>query len=114
EKGYDPRDFALVASGGAGPPHAAAIARELFIPTVIIPRFPAHFSALGMLMADERYDLIRTYYAELTAADFAALRQIGREMAEEAKAMLTHDEAASYQLLFDLRYVGQEFTLPVP
>ena len=65
EKGYDPRDFALVASGGAGPLHAVAIARELHIPTVVVPRFPAHFSALGMLMADERHDLVRTYWAPL-------------------------------------------------
>ena len=49
-KGYDPRDFALVASGGAGPLHVLAIARELHIPTVIVPLFPAHFSALGMLL----------------------------------------------------------------
>ena len=73
EKGYDPRDFVLVASGGAGPRHAVAIARELYIPTVIVPRFPAHFSALGMLMADERHDFIRTYYSELQSADFPAL-----------------------------------------
>src|SRR5262249_1176988 len=65
-KGYDPRDFALVASGGAGPLHVMAIARELFIPTVIVPLFPSHFSALGMLLADERHDFIRTFYGDLT------------------------------------------------
>ena len=64
-KGYDPRDFALVASGGAGPLHVVAIARELFIPEVIVPLFPSHFSALGMLLADERHDLVRTFYADL-------------------------------------------------
>ncbi len=72
EKGYDPRDFVLVASGGAGPVHALAVARELYIPTVVIPQFPSHFSALGMLMTDERHDFIRTYYSELAEADFAA------------------------------------------
>src|SRR5437763_1989096 len=72
-KGYDPRDFALVASGGAGPLHVIAIARELHIPTVIVPLFPSHFSALGMLLADERHDFIRTYYSDLAAVDFAAL-----------------------------------------
>ena len=60
QKGFDPRDFALVASGGAGPLHVIAIARELHIPTVIVPLFPSHFSALGMLAADERHDFIRT------------------------------------------------------
>ncbi len=113
-KGYDPRDFALVASGGAGPPHALAIARELHIPTVIIPRFPSHFSALGMLMADERHDFSRTYYAELNEADFQKLAQIAGEMAEEGKRILSREDGVVLQLLFDLRYVGQEFALSVP
>jgi N-methylhydantoinase A len=114
EKGYDPRDFVLVASGGAGPLHAAAIARELHIPIVIVPRFPAHFSALGMLMADERHDFTRTYYSDLQDADFSALRKIHAEMMEESKRLLTPGIAVAHQLHFDLRYVGQEFTLPVP
>jgi len=114
EKGYDPRDFVLVASGGAGPPHAVAIARELFIPTVIIPRFPAHFSALGMLMADERHDLVRTYLAELGAADFETVRKIAAELTDEAYKLLGRKENVTTQVLFDLRYVGQEFTLPIP
>src|SRR5205809_2267132 len=71
KKGYDPRDFALVASGGAGPLHVVAIARELNIPKVIVPLFPSHFSALGMLLADERHDFIRTLYCDLAALDFA-------------------------------------------
>jgi N-methylhydantoinase A len=112
-KGYDPRDFALVASGGAGPPHAIAIARELAIPTVIVPRFPSHFSALGMLMADERHDFSRTFYAELNDADFTALARIDAEMVEEAKRVLT-SKSQAFQLYFDLRYVGQEFALSVP
>ena len=52
ERGLDPRDFALVAFGGAGPLHALEIARDLHIPRVIVPQLPAHFSALGMLMTD--------------------------------------------------------------
>ncbi len=114
EKGYDPRDFVLVASGGAGPPHAVAIARDLFIPTVIIPRFPAHFSALGMLMADERHDLVRTYFAELGVADFELIRRITQELTEEAYKLLGRKDNVACQVLFDLRYVGQEFTLSVP
>jgi N-methylhydantoinase A len=114
EKGYDPRDFVLVASGGAGPLHAAAIARELHIPTVIVPRFPAHFSALGMLMADERHDFTRTYYCGLQDADFPGLQKIHAEMVEESRRLTTPGIAVAYQLLLDLRYVGQEFTLPVP
>ena len=114
EKGYDPRDFVLAASGGAGPVHALAVARELFIPTVVIPQFPSHFSALGMLMTDERHDFIRTYYSELAEADFSALKAIYDDMIEEARRLLTPGIEAAYQVLLDLRYVGQEFTLPVP
>jgi len=114
EKGYDPRDFVLVGSGGAGPVHALAVARELYIPTVVIPQFPSHFSALGMLMTDERHDFIRTYYSELAEADFAALKTIYDEMTSEAQRLLTPGIESAYQILLDLRYVGQEFTLPVP
>jgi len=116
-KGYDPRDFALVASGGAGPLHVIAIARELHIPKVIVPLFPSHFSALGMLLADERHDFIRTCYADLASVDFAALVQIHHEMVAEARAALRHGQGHGQvqgQVHFDLRYVGQEFTLQVP
>src|ERR1700674_1711230 len=87
-KGYDPRDFALVASGGAGPLHVVAIARELHIPTVIVPRYPSHFSALGMLLADERHDFVRTFYSDLANADFARLLATHDEMVAEAAAAL--------------------------
>jgi N-methylhydantoinase A len=113
-KGYDPRDFALVASGGAGPLHAVAIARELYIPTVVVPLFPSHFSALGMLLADERHDFIRTFYSDLATVDFATLLKIHHEMVVEASASLRHAADAERQIHLDLRYVGQEFTLPVP
>ena len=74
-KGYDPRDFALVASGGAGPLHVCAIARELYIPTVIVPLFPSHFSALGMLLADERHDFTRTVYCRPRQRRFRQARR---------------------------------------
>ena len=59
--------------------NVSAIARELHIPTVIVPLFPSHFSALGMLLADERHDFIRTFYGDLTGIDFAALVQTHEE-----------------------------------
>jgi N-methylhydantoinase A len=114
EKGYDPRDFALVASGGAGPLHVCAIARELHIPKVIVPLYPSHFSALGMLLADERHDFIRTFYCDLASLDFAALLAVHDEMADEAEKSLRHAKNAEWQIALDLRYVGQEFTLSVP
>ena len=113
-KGYDPRDFALVASGGAGPLHVVAIARELYIPKVVVPLFPSHFSALGMLLADERHDFIRTFYSDLASVDFATLASIHHEMVAEASASLRHAAGAERQIHLDLRYVGQEFTLQVP
>ncbi len=114
EKGYDPRDFALVASGGAGPLHVMAIARELYIPTVIVPLFPSHFSALGMLLADERHDFVRTFYADLSRLDFAQLGAVHEEMAAEALGSLRHKDNATLETQLDIRYVGQEFTLSVP
>jgi N-methylhydantoinase A len=114
EKGYDPRDFVLVASGGAGPLHVLDIARELHIPTVIVPLFPSHFSALGMLLADERHDFIRTHYADLAAVDFGRLLEVYDEMVVEANTGLRHARGAVRQIHLDLRYSGQEFTLPVP
>jgi N-methylhydantoinase A len=114
EKGFDPRDFAIVASGGAGPLHVLAIARELHIPKVIVPLFPSHFSALGMLMADERHDFIRTHYADLAAVSFPDLVSTHDEMVQEAVGGLRHAEGAERQAHLDIRYVGQEFTLSVP
>ena len=113
-KGYDPRDFALVASGGAGPLHVCAIARELYIPTVIVPLFPSHFSAFGMLLADERHDFTRTVYSDLANVDFAKLVKVHDEMVAEAKGALRHAKSAEHQIHLDIRYVGQEFTLQVP
>jgi len=114
QKGYDPRDFALIASGGAGPLHVLAIARELHIPKVVVPLFPSHFSALGMLLADERHDFIRTHYADLAGVDFKALAAIHDEMVKEAIGSLRHGKGAERLIHLDLRYVGQEFTLQVP
>jgi N-methylhydantoinase A len=114
QKGYDPRDFALVASGGAGPLHVLPIARELHIPTVIVPLFPSHFSALGMLVADERHDFIRTYYSDLAGIDFKALVKVYEEMRAQARDSLRNTRNSEEQIQLDIRYVGQEFTLAVP
>ena len=113
EKGYDPRDFALVASGGAGPLHAAMIARDLRIPKVIIPWFPSHFSAMGMLMADERHDAVRTYPEALERLDFADLERVVNELERGLRGMCRGGDP-EIQIQLDLRYVGQEFSLSVP
>jgi N-methylhydantoinase A len=113
-KGFDPRDFVLVASGGAGPLHALAIARDLHIPTVVVPLFPSHFSALGMLLADERHDFVRTHFADLGRVDLTAVAAIFDDMLIEARARLSGGRESSRQYQLDMRYVGQEFALPVP
>src|SRR6185436_982309 len=114
QKGFDPRDFALVASGGAGALHVMAIARELHIPTVIVPQFPSHFSALGMLAADERHDFIRTYYSDLATLDFGELLKVYEEMRDGARGSLRNTKNSEERVQLDLRYVGQDFTLSVP
>src|SRR5262249_50171190 len=118
EKGYDPRECVLVASGGAGPLHALEIARELHIPRVIVPLLPAHFSALGMLMTDVRHDYVRTYLTRLDEADFGVVRGIYDELAAAGRARLAEESMAAapggLQAFFDLRYEGQEFFVTVP
>jgi N-methylhydantoinase A len=117
-RGYDPRDFAMIAFGGAGPLHSAEIARELHIPTVIVPRVPGHFSALGMLLADLRHDYVRTYYKSLNGCDFAAIDAIYDELIAEGRALLEAEGVAPDRMVFqrflDMRYIGQEFRIQTP
>jgi N-methylhydantoinase A len=118
ERGYDPRDFAMVAFGGAGPLHAVEVARELHIPRVIVPNYPAQFSALGMLMTDIQHDYVRTYYRALDRTDFRQVQFISRELTERGRQTLVseavHEEAMVFQKFLDIRYTGQEFSIPVP
>lgn len=118
ERGYDPRDFVMVASGGNGGLHAPLIARELSIPKVIIPVLPAHCSATGMLMTDLRHDYVRTHPAQLQEADFTAIRAICDEFRREGDMLLEQEAIPAAQRdmrrSLDLRYVGQEFYLNVP
>ena len=118
EKGYDPRDCVLVPSGGGGALHAMAIARELSVPRVVIPPMPAHFSAFGMLLADLKHDYVQTFVRELTdttgaeiAGAFAALEQSATETLREEG---TKREEIVLRRFLDMRYRGQEYTLPVP
>jgi N-methylhydantoinase A len=117
-RGHDPRDFAMVAFGGAGPLHAAEIARELHIPSVIIPRLPGHFSAFGMLLADLRHDYVRTYYHPLEDSDFDEIEAIFDDLIAEGRAVLreegVEDEAMEFQRTLDMRYIGQEFPIQTP
>jgi N-methylhydantoinase A len=118
EKGYDPRDCVLVPSGGGGALHALAIARELSVPRVIIPPMPAHFSALGMLLADLKHDYVQTFVRELAETSGAELADAFAGLEKTAIETLTEEGAERRQILLrrflDMRYRGQEYTLPVP
>ena len=118
KRGYDPREFALVAFGGAGPIHAEAIAGELNIPTVIVPPFPGVFSAWGMLMADLRHDFGQTYIKPMGDADVEEINGIFRELEARVKELFERENIADESIVLsyeaDLRYIGQEHTLSVP
>jgi N-methylhydantoinase A len=113
ERGYDPRDFVMVAFGGAGPLHACEVARSLHIPVVVIPNFPGQFSASGMLMAEPRHDFVRTYYRPLDQTDFIELSRIASEMEALARERIGATDIRIRHFL-DMRYTGQDFSLPIP
>ena len=85
ERGLDAADFVLVAYGGAGPLHASLVARELRMPTVIIPPSPGHFSATGMLQADLRRDAVRTWFKPLNQLDFAEMERLFSAMEKDGR-----------------------------
>jgi N-methylhydantoinase A len=118
EKGHDPRDFALFAFGGAGPLHAVEIARELGIPTVLVPRFPGITSGLGCVLAPVRHDFVQSIGQPL--AD-AATAQIGRRFADQATAgrrLLDEDGVPLAEIVVrhevDLLFRGQSHVFRVP
>jgi len=117
ERGLDPRDFTLVAYGGGGPLHAASVAKELSIGTVIVPQAPGHFSALGMLLADFRRDYVQTLFKRLDDLDMDELEQAFRALELEGRDALERSGIASERIVFeraaDMRYVGQEHAVAV-
>jgi N-methylhydantoinase A len=115
ERGYDPRDFVMVAFGGAGPLHAAEVARSLHIPLVVVPKFPAQFSAGGMLLAEPRHDFVRTYYRALDRTDFNELRRIAADMEALARDRMGTGDGVAIRMRHSLevRYTGQDFSLPI-
>ena len=117
QRGHDPRDFTLIAFGGAGPMHALAMADEIGIPRVLVPRHPGNFSALGLLAADIKHDDVRTRVG-LLRERLPALRQAFTEMEAAARQQLEREGFAPEQqkLLqsLDLRYRGQAFELNIP
>jgi N-methylhydantoinase A len=118
ERGHDPREFALIAFGGAGPVHAAALAAELLIPEIIVPPVPGAFSALGVVASDLKRDYARTLYADLAALDPARVAAVLAEMEATASDMLAAAGIPSERRVLlraaDVRYRRQAYELTVP
>src|SRR4029453_3430150 len=118
ERGRDPRDYALLCTGGAGPLPASHVARQLALPRVICPPSAGVASALGLLVAPARVDRVATVGIRLDRDDCAELEAAFRRLEDEARAILADSglklETASWQRLADGRFLGQGFDLVVP
>ncbi len=117
ERGYDPRDFTLIAYGGAGPLHASALARELHIPRVVIPPEPGNFAATGMLLADARVDESTTILRDLDASAFVITDAWFADAEAQATATLKQEPGAGtpqFQRFAELRYKGQMHSVRTP
>jgi N-methylhydantoinase A len=115
QKGIDPREYALVAFGGAGPLHGAEVAQMLGIPEVVVPPFPGINSAIGLLTTDLKYDVVRTAFLVSTQVDLERLNGDLAAMEDVLRQQLAADgldaSAARFQRSADARYVGQGYEL---
>lgn len=111
DRGIDPRDFALMPFGGAGPMHAAALAEELGMTRILCPRASGVLSALGLIASERRRDTARTV---MLAGDDLTARRIAAEVAALRDPMAAGLDDASVEVVYGLRYAGQAFELPVP
>lgn len=111
QRGLDPREFALIVAGGAGPIHASPIAEELGIDTILVPRESSVFCAAGMLLSDLKHDYVRTYPVDTAKIDFARAaklcQEVGSQAVETLKSEGIPEERISLAFAADLRYVGQ-------
>lgn len=117
-RGLDPREFALVAYGGAGPMHAAELAKELDIAQVIVPPIPGNFSALGLIMSDLRHDFVQSRTVPVDALSVAGYEEIFGELEREGLERLGSEGFSEDRIdlarTADLRFAGQWFELNVP
>src|SRR5262245_591130 len=115
--GVDPRDFALVAFGGAGPVVGALLAREVGIPAVFVPRSPGTLCALGAITADIVNDAVRTVHARLDAVDLPALAKVARALEADLQSWVARHGVGVDSIRFrhgaDMRYVGQSYEIDV-
>jgi len=117
-EGYDPREFALVGFGGAGPAHACSVATELGIDEVVFPGNPGVLSSLGLLVSDIRHEYVRSLVETVTEADPAAISAAIEELIERGHGELETEEVApedrAFRVSFDMMYDGQAHYLNVP
>ena len=117
-RGIDPRDFILVAFGGAGPLHATSLANELDLDTVVVPVNPGVLSAYGMLQTDTRHDAVQSFYVRVADLTAEALEAALSDLEERARLMVKEDgfddHAITLEPSADLRYSGQEYTVTLP
>ncbi|MBM4407173.1 MAG: hydantoinase/oxoprolinase family protein [Chloroflexi bacterium] len=117
EKGYDPREFALVAFGGGGPLHASDLAREAGLTAVLVPPMPGVTSALGLLVADLRYDESATFLRPLATADPAGLAAVYEDLESAARDRMRRDgvpdDAVTITRSAEMRYARQSHELDV-
>ena len=118
QRGYDPRDFLLVAFGGAGPVHANRLAEELEIPTVLVPMSPGTTSAMGLLVTDIKHDYSVALIQRADQINIGAANDQFQRMRSEGQAALSREGVADEDTRFvkqvDMRYVGQSYELTVP
>ena len=118
ERGHDPREFALVAFGGAGPMHAADLARALQIPSVIVPQMAGVLSALGLLFADVTKDYSRTLLVRADNAGWKLAKGVFSDLEGRARRQMRAEGVGPDDLVIerslDLRYAGQSYELTVP
>lgn len=118
ERGFDLRDFTLVAFGGAGPVHACQIALDLGLPRLLIPPAPGANSALGLLMSDVKHDYVRSRLANIDDVSPDDVTSLFGELRASAAAQLTGEgfgpEETNFRYFLDMRYAGQGYENPVP
>ena len=117
ERGYDPRDFALMPMGGAGAMHAIPVADELGIDQVLVPPDPGNACAFGLLTTDLKHDYSRTYVVETEEADLSRIRSLWAEMEKEGRDALAREGLDPSRITVsysgDMRYLGQSWQLNV-
>ncbi len=116
-QGVDPREFTLVAFGGAGPMAAVFLAEELDIREVLIPKFPGTFSAWGMLQTDLRHDFTKSFFRPAANVGIDEINAVYSELENDGRAAVVNegitDDRVSYIRSADMRYAGQEYTINV-